>query len=421
MESEKFPGGSFKGEAERASGSERIGETDELAMAVDVGTTTIAAVLVERGTGRVLRSASTINRQRAFGADVMSRIKAAVEGRAKEQRCMVWEDVYSLERKLLRVGDKEGICREAGDVCCKYDLINQENAGVYEGRHGISLVISANTTMQHIMRGLPCKTLGVAPYIPVDISFCREGNLVYLPGISTFVGADIVSGLYACGVHKSEKTVLFVDLGTNGEMAIGNSERILVASASAGPAFEGGNISCGCPGIEGAISELEIEGDKVSFQTIGDRPPVGLCGSGVTDLMYELLKAGIVDETGCLKSEYFDKGYEICDGIVFTQQDVRELQLAKAAVRAGIETLITEYGTDLDHIDRVYLAGGFGQGINLEKACGIGIIPGQLLEKTTAVEPDSIRILEHIVSISGEVVLADSVEFQELYIERMNF
>ena len=387
------------------------GNTRRPAMALDVGTTTIAAALLDTATGKVLSTETAMNHQRGLGgADVMSRIKAANEGKLLKLKEAVWEDITQLAIRLGAGGDELPV------------------------REDIPVIISANTTMQHIMRGLPCGTLGIAPYIPVDLSAHRDGGMLYLPGKSAFVGADIVSGLFATGLYKSDKTVLFVDLGTNGEMAIGNSDRILVASTAAGPAFEGGNIKCGCPGIDGAISRVKIFGDKIDFETIGDREPIGICGSGVIDIMYELLRAGYVDESGCFDETHFEMGFVLCKDMVFTQEDIREIQLAKAAVCAGIETLTAEFGTDFDHIDRLYLAGGFGQKINLESACGIGIIPTELQRKTVAVgntslagavkvgiNPEKLSELEKIVSMSEEVILADSMEFGERYIERMNF
>ena len=150
-------------------------------------------------------------------------------------------------------------------------------------------------------------------------------------------------------------------------------------STAAGPAFEGGNISCGVAGIPGAVSSVEITDGRARVETIGGLPPVGLCGTGVLETVYELLKEELVDETGLLDDEYFDDGFPVAEGIVFTNKDVREVQLAKSAVRAGLEVLLEEYGADYDQIGKLYIAGGFGQKINLEKAVGIGLLPEELL------------------------------------------
>ena len=182
-----------------------------------------------------------------------------------------------------------------------------------------------------------------------------------LPGISTYVGADIAAGIYSCGMASQEETSLLIDLGTNGEMAIGNKDRILVTSTAAGPAFEGGNISWGMGSVQGAVCSVQIEDGKASCRTIGEQPPLGLCGTGVVETAAELVRSGLVDETGLLDEEYED-GF--CLGetpagekILFTQKDVREIQLAKSAVRAGLETLLLRYGTDAAGIHKVYLAG----------------------------------------------------------------
>ena len=184
----------------------------QIVAAVDIGTTTIAMSAVEAGTGRILQTVTGINHQRAWGADVISRMEASNQGKGEELQQSILSDLDELRKKL-------GLPAE------------------------VKMLISGNTTMEHLLQGLPCRTLGVAPYTPVDISLHEYENMTILPGISTFVGADIVSGIVACGMDESEEICILVDLGTNGEMAIGNRDRILSASTAAGPAFEGGNIS----------------------------------------------------------------------------------------------------------------------------------------------------------------------------------
>jgi len=241
---------------------------------------------------------------------------------------------------------------------------------------------------------------------------------------------------------------LLIDLGTNGEMAIGNKEKILVTSTAAGPAFEGGNISCGVGSVSGAISDVVIDGDcvngdntgqGVSVTTIGDKLPVGLCGTGVIAMVAELLKNELVDETGLLDEDYFDDGFVIAkdaDGeqLVFTQKDVREMQLAKAAVRAGLETLLLRYGVDYDGVDKVYIAGGFGFKMDLDKAIAIGLLPEELKGKVEAVGNSSLagakeavlvktatEEMEHICKIAKEVGLSSDKNFNEFYMDAMMF
>ena len=378
-------------------------EGGTIAAAVDIGTTTIAMSAVDIGSGRILGTSTGINHQRSWGADVISRMEASNQGKG------------ALLQKSIRAD---------------LDLLREELGLAQDAR----MVISGNSTMEHLLQGLSCETLGVAPYTPVDISLHEYENMTILPGISTFVGADIVSGIVACGIDQSEEICILVDLGTNGEMAIGNRNRIISASTAAGPAFEGGNISCGVAGIPGAVSSVEITDGRARVETIGGLPPVGLCGTGVLETVFELLKEELVDETGLLDDEYFDDGFPVAEGIVFTNKDVREVQLAKSAVRAGLEVLLEEYGADYDQIGKLYIAGGFGQKINLEKAVGIGLLPEELLDRMVPVGNSSLAgavmaacdpsVLERMRAVgenAEETALAENPLFSDLYMDNMFF
>ena len=375
----------------------------EIMAAVDIGTTTIAMSAVDTGSGRILGTSTGINHQRSWGADVISRMEASNQGKGGLLQKSIRADLDLLREKL-------GLAQDT------------------------RMIISGNSTMEHLLQGLSCHTLGVAPYTPVDISLHEYENMTILPGISTFVGADIVSGIVACGIDQSEEICILVDLGTNGEMAIGNRDRIISASTAAGPAFEGGNISCGVAGIPGAVSSVEINDGETRVETIGNLPPVGLCGTGVLETVYELLKEELVDETGLLDDEYFDDGFPVAEGIVFTNKDVREVQLAKSAVRAGLEVLLEEYGTDYDQIGKLYIAGGFGQKINLEKAVGIGLLPEELLDRMVPVGNSSLAgavmaacdpsVLERMRAVgknAEETALAENPLFSDLYMDNMFF
>ena len=403
---------------EGTSSSENSGNPDSGTMpqkpviAVDIGTTTLAAALVDAADGNVVRTASGINRQRRWGADVISRIDASNKGNGALLQESIQKDLRDLKEQLL-----QGV--EIGN----------------KAKEEIPSIIAGNTTMEHLLLGYSCETLGVAPYDPVDISLQYRGDMTILPGISTYVGADIVSGIIACGMDEKEEISLLVDLGTNGEMAIGNRNRILATSTAAGPAFEGGNISCGTAGIPGAIDTVTIDEDgNAAVTTIAGEAPKGLCGTGVLEVVYELLKTELLDETGLLDDDYFDDGYPLAEKVVFTQQDVREVQLAKAAVRAGIETLTEIYGIEPEEIAHLYLAGGFGKKINVEKAAGIGLLPEELVEKTVAVGNSSLAgavlfaadpaMKERFVRVAGqseEVKLAETKAFTEHYMNAMFF
>lgn len=403
------------------------GSDHNFGIAIDIGTTTIAAQLVALESGRILTSCSTVNHQRAYGADVISRIEAANSGNGDELQKLVRADLASVTARLLAQADVE-----AAEVK--------------------RMVIAGNTTMGHLLMGYPCDSLGVYPFTPVNIDVIRDSGqniagfgaldceTILLPGISTFVGGDIVSGLYACGFTESDEVNLLVDLGTNGEMAIGSRERLLVTSAAAGPAFEGGNISGGSGSIPGAICHVHIDSDgKAGYDTIGDQPPVGICGTGVIEMMAELLRQELIDETGLLEDPYFEDGFPLAKtlngtAIRFTQKDVREVQLAKAAVRAGVETLMKRYGITGREIAHVYLAGGFGFKMDREAAVAVGLLPEELKGKITAVgnsslagavraltDPDWERRQRKLIENAAEVELSRDADFNEFYMTYMMF
>jgi len=383
-------------------------------IALDLGTTSLAGARLSAD--RELRTAAAINHQRIFGADVISRIQAANEGHLKELQTIVRQDIDQLIRQL----------------------------GSEPGR--VPMVVSANTTMGHLLQGYSCMELGRKPYRPVDISLHWTGSCLMLPGISAFLGADVVSGIVASGMDQSSGISLLVDLGTNGEMVLGSRDRMLAASTAAGPAFEGGNISQGMPGIAGAVSEVDLVHDRLIYKTIGGRQPVGICGTGVLEAVWALRQLGLVDETGLLAEEYRREGFYVAGRVRLTQKDIRELQLAKAAVRAGIDILLRRYGIGPDQVDQVFLAGGFGQKLNPHKAEAIGLLPAGMAAKTRPVGNTSLAgalLAARVLSENGcslqedgkmplildrfrqaaalveEVPLAEEEDFQDRYIFHM--
>ncbi|MBQ6392256.1 MAG: DUF4445 domain-containing protein [Eubacterium sp.] len=402
---------------EHASSKEKVsmkGNTMSLenlssgALAIDLGTTTIAASLIDVESKEVRQTLASMNGQRIFGTDVISRIEAANRGEEEVLQKLVFADLNRLSEGL-------GLGSKVTDL-------------------KIPVILSGNTTMEHLLQGLPCHNLGVFPFRPVDISLHTYQNITILPGISSYVGADIVSGIVACGMDRDDKISILIDLGTNGEMAIGNRHGILVCSTAAGPAFEGGNISHGMAGIPGAIDRVELKDGKISTTTIGDKPAVGICGSGVIETVYELRKEEIVDETGLMEDRYFDSGFPLAEDVLFTARDVREVQLAKSAIRAGIEILLYSYGINCDQVETVYLAGGFGQKIDPHKTVGIGMIPQELESKITAPGNTSLagavlyaidpavkdRFLK-VIQIANEITLANHEMFNDLFVKHMFF
>ena len=390
-------------------------------IAVDIGTTTIAMQLLELPERRTADVFTDINRQRAYGADVISRIEASNAGQKEELRKSICEQLAAGFHKLTD-GKERKVSR---------------------------MVIGGNSTMIHLLMGYSCETLGVYPFTPVDISLthttCRElfglqdqeFDVMICPGVSTYVGGDITAGMYALDFDKREKPCVLVDLGTNGEMAIGCKDRIMVTSTAAGPAFEGGNIVCGTGSIPGAICKVELDGEKVKLETIGNEEPCGICGTGVIDAVYELKKEEIMDETGLMEDPYFEDGLLLSEkngGIRFYQKDVRELQLAKSAVRAGLETLISKYGITYDDIEHIYIAGGFGYQMDVQKAAHIGLLPAECLDKISAAgntclkgtikaltDENAEERLRHLSGLASEVQLSNDKEFQEFYMEYMYF
>jgi len=393
------------------------------AIAIDLGTTTLAFSLVDIASKQILHTVTRLNSQRKYGADVLSRIQASVDGEQEELRESIQKDLSEGIDELLK----------------EYRIMDIDH-----------VVISGNTTMIHLLMDYDCSTLGVYPFAPVNtelISGTAEEIIGYkqpgaeikttiLPSISAFIGGDIVAGLYALDFATNKEISLFVDLGTNGEIALGNCDRILTTSVAAGPAFEGGNISCGTGSVAGAICALEINRNDVSdikLNTIHNVPPCGICGTGVIETVAELLKCGLIDETGLLADEYFDTGFPLTneqEPIIFTQQDIRQFQLAKAAVRTGIEVLTKEYGITMDEIDKVYIAGGFGYHLNVAKAASIGLIPPELTTKATSVGNTSLAgavkylgdtnasdTIQRIKNASEDIILANDSDFQEVYLK----
>lgn len=404
-------------------------------IAVDIGTTTLAAQLLELFPGNMEpeETAVSLNHQRAFGADVISRIQASNSGKKEELQETIRRDLFELIENLLKYRE------EAGERLKK-------------------ICITGNTTMEHLLMGYSCETMGRQPFAPFNLERVTgraeellgesikglglkpDLEVTLLPGISAFVGADISAGLLSCNFDQSDQVNFFLDLGTNGEMAIGNRERILVTSTAAGPAFEGGNIKWGRGSVPGAICRVAIEEDgKAAIQTINDAPPVGICGTGVIEIIAELLERDLMDETGRLVPEYAKEGYPLAqtregETIVFTQKDIRELQLAKAAVRAGIQILLQKYGVKFENIGKFYLAGGFGYRIDQNKAAAVGILPKEMLDRIEPVgnsalagaklclnEKGALERIEQIRKVSREVNLAREKDFQEQYADAMYF
>ncbi len=407
-----------------------------LGLGVDIGTTSIACRLVDLQTGEALGTEAQLNGQRRFGADVISRIAAASSGAFRELRDTVRTQVSEMARSLAQSADSS------------IDRI-------------VSMVLAGNTTMLHLFAGLPPDAIAASPFVPVflggrEIDATELGlaehsgcQIRFLPGLSAYVGADIVAGMAAIGLDRLSGRALYLDLGTNGEIACGGSDGIVTCSAAAGPAFEGGGIEMGVVGSVGAIDSVWIENGDIRVGTIGGTAPNGICGSGLIDALAVLLDTGLMDSSGRIIDE--DEAARLSPGLAsrisrdergslvflddernvyLSQVDIRAAQLAKAAIAAGIETIIAEGPRP----ERVYLAGGFGSLVNPRSAARIGLIPRHLAEKAIAVgnsalagavsvvlSRGALESCERIRSLSKYVELSSSSLFTAAYVEHMAF
>ncbi len=396
-------------------------------IAIDIGTTTVAAAMADIHSGNVIAEMTAMNSCRKYGSDVISRIQAAAEGKSEDMRTLLRHDIAGLVNGLIISAD----------------------------RKAERIVISGNTAMIHTLMGYDMSGLGKYPYNTFSTDAVEDtyGNIVggsqkflenvkvyIIPGISAFVGGDIVSGLYhIAGKDIDTGCFLFLDLGTNGEMAVADSGHLLVSSAAAGPAFEGGHLSSGTGSIPGAISHVLIKDrSDVKVHTVNDMPPTGICGSGVIETVSELLKKGFLERDGHM-ADSMNGSFVLArrrDGslITFTQKDVREVQLAKAAVRAGLEMLMKYAGISENDISKFYIAGGFGFNIDSSAAADIGLIPEKLRFKVESVgnasllgaldvlcDENSHPDLYGIVGRAVNTDLADDGCFQQEYFKYMDF
>ncbi len=348
-------------------------------LAVDIGTTKLAAYLVDLSSGETLASAGAMNPQIAFGEDVMSRIGHAIihPGGAEQLRSAIVKTLNELAR----------------DLCTQ---IQGQTEDI------VDAVVVGNTAMHHLFLGLPVKQLGQAPYVAAEsdaldlpvhdlgLDFAPGAFVHLLPNIAGFVGSDHVAMLLASGLHERKGVVLGMDIGTNTEISLVARGRHLACSTASGPAFEGAHIRYGMRAAPGAIEGVAIQGDQVLIKTVGDMPPVGLCGSGILDLVAQMRRAGIINSRGALnvaagnpRVRSGEHGAEFVvaaiekDGtqITFSRSDINEIQLAKGAIRAGVNILLQHAGVTEADINQVIIAGAFGTYLNVQSGIDIGMFP----------------------------------------------
>jgi uncharacterized 2Fe-2S/4Fe-4S cluster protein (DUF4445 family) len=367
------------------------GDTTEecFGVAFDVGTTTLVGTLMNLRTGMAAAVRSTLNGQAPYGADVISRISHAMNGA---------DSIEELKTAVVATmnGILDELYREAG--------ITPERT--YEA------VVVGNVTMLHLLLGIDPTPISMMPFTPafmdalivpareVGLRIHPAGYIQTLPALGAYVGADIVSGVLATNIAREDKLRVFVDVGTNGEIVIGNSRRTLATAAPAGPAFEGSQIKCGMRATDGAIEGVQL-GEGVDLQVIGgDVPPLGLCGSGLVDAVAQLLNVGLLDHSGRMRSAADVpnhplagrlievegvRAFLLAEGVYLSQRDVRELQFAKGSIATGIKILMNILGVAAADLDEVYLGGSFGSYLNPESAKIIGLVPDVDVDKIVAV------------------------------------
>jgi len=419
-------------------------------IAFDVGTTTVAGYLVDLNTGEELFSVAKANPQIIYGDDVISRI-----GFAQKQK----ENLEILQREIVNTLNE--IIKETA-----------QKAGV-DTNNIYKITIAGNTCMHHLLLGLNPSYIAPSPYIPVikenlnlkakdipKLILEPTANVYMLPNISAFVGADIVAGILAIRMYENEKIFLFIDLGTNGEIVLGSKRKMWTCSTAAGPAFEGARISSGMRAAEGAIDKVEMDNKSITYRVIKDGKVRGICGSGLIDLIAELVKLGLIDKSGKLidreecdpnlseeikkriingqKGNKFllvkDKETESGKSIYLTQRDIREVQLAKAAIFAGIKILLKEVNIPQEDVQKILLAGAFGNFIDKKSAIRIGLIPYLPLEKIesvgnaagrgaeiTLLSEKTREICEKISKDIKYIELSSRTDFQEEFVEAMFF
>jgi uncharacterized 2Fe-2S/4Fe-4S cluster protein (DUF4445 family) len=415
-------------------------------LAIDIGTTTVVTTLLELESGEQLASVSSLNPQAVFGGDLMSRI-AFAQFNPGNLRKLTTRIIGLLNQHVAEV------CREAG-VLPKW---------IYKA------VVVGNTCMHHLLLGIDPSWVGLAPYAPVMrhplvlpardlfLKIAPEARVCLLPLVAGFVGADAVAVALATRLDTGKSLRLAVDIGTNGEVLLGSRQRLWGCSAPAGPAFEGAQIRHGMRGAQGAIDRVVVE-DDVRVHTIGEAPPLGICGSGLIDLLAGLLQAGVIDPSGLIRVEERNtlppslrervtmRGEErlvivLRAGeagapreIVLTQDDVRQVQLAKGAIASGIDLLVHVAGVSVYDVDELMLAGGFGNYVSIPSAIAIGLIPplppprvryvgnaAALGAQLALLSESERRHADEIARRIEHVSLATHPDFEQIFVDAMNF
>jgi len=389
-------------------------------IAIDVGTTTVVVELLDLNTGKSIDIQTSPNNQIKYGSDVISRISFAfldLKNLAKLKNSIL----NTLNEMIRQILERNKI----------------DHSFVYE------IVLAGNTSMNHFLLGIPVKTLAVAPFHSVftrlselsshDLGFkiSKYGKVYIVPNIKSFVGGDISAGLIAADVGKRKGNYLFIDLGTNGEIVLKTKEKFITTSTAAGPAFEGMNISCGMLALPGAIYKAEYK-QRLVLHTIKNKPAIGICGTGLIDLLSVFLDKGIITAKGKIKNK--TKKIQITDHIYINQKDVREMQLAIAAIASGIRMVLLKNNLKLEQLDGIFIAGAFGNYLNIKNSKKIGLLP-QISEdkiifignaslagaKVLLLSKPARKKIESLVKKIQYFSLATNPLFQKYFIEALEF
>ena len=398
--------------------------------AFDIGTTTVVGYLMDGKTGKVCAIESRMNPQAQYGADVIMRANYALEHGVQVLSDCIQTAIDELLHKLAM-------------------KINAEPEDIYQ----VSIV--GNTCMHHLFLGISPGSLVHAPYNPAfsqrltvkareyGLHIHPQAQLLILPDIAGYVGADTCGCLLALRQDQKDEISLMIDIGTNGEMVLGNKEKMVTCSTAAGPAFEGAKIECGMRGAAGAVDHVSFENGQWNYTTVDNKPAVGICGSGLIDMVAQMYHAGLIDEMGHLESGQENESVFVLvppekagndTGVYLSQKDVREVQLAKAAIAAGIQLLMKELGITESDIEKVYIAGAFGNYMNPASACAIGLLPPELEKRVSPVgnaagegakiallNTDELEITDKLVKGIQFLELAASAEFQDTFVDELAF
>jgi uncharacterized 2Fe-2S/4Fe-4S cluster protein (DUF4445 family) len=371
-------------------------------LAFDIGTTTVVGYLLDDKTGKELALCSKSNPQAAFGADVISRIGHALKGEMENLTGCIRSCVLEITQELC------------------------QNAGIDPNEIGVVCVVG-NPAMQQLFLGISPENLAKIPFAPVltraqtvsaaaYLPVCGNAKLLIVPDISGFVGADTLACVLSTGLDRAEEWSLLVDIGTNGEMVLGNRDRMVACSTAAGPALEGANISCGMRGKPGAIDHVWLENGALCYSVICGVEAEGICGSGLIDAVAAALEGGWINARGKILLE--EPVIRLSERVSLTQEDIRQVQTAKGAIAAGIHLMAEHMGIRLEEIQRVYLAGAFGTFMDPASACRIGLLPkeleGKILRVGNAAGSGAKQMACSARALDRADTLTKTVEFLEL-------